>query len=105
MRVAGRFIIGLLCRKIGPAAPACLWGFCNEVNVNHLDARGLRCPMPLLKLKQRLNSMQGGEEITVATTDPGSVRDFQAFLRQAGHALLEVREEEAGFLFHIRKAG
>lgn len=70
---------------------------------NYLDARGLRCPLPLLKLKQRLNGMAAGEEIRVETTDPGSVRDFQAFLRQAGHLLLEQQEQEDGFLFLIRK--
>lgn len=63
----------------------------------------MRCPMPLLKLKQQLNGMAAGEEVRVETTDPGSVRDFQAFLRQAGHSLLELQEQEAGFLFHIRK--
>jgi tRNA 2-thiouridine synthesizing protein A len=73
--------------------------------LNYLDARGLRCPMPLLKLKQSLKGMAGGEEIMVETTDPGSVRDFQAFLRQAGHGLLELQEQEAGFMFRIRKAG
>lgn len=68
-----------------------------------LDARGLRCPMPLLRLKQALHGMGEGDVIEVRTTDPGSVRDFQAFLRQAGHELQEMREEEGGFFFRIRK--
>lgn len=68
-----------------------------------LDARGLRCPMPLLKLKQALNGMAPGETIAVQTSDPGSVRDFQAFLRQAGHSLLELREGEGEFFFRLRK--
>lgn len=71
----------------------------------HLDARQMRCPMPLLKLKQSLHGMAAGAVIEVKTTDPGSVRDFQAFLRQAGHELLAVKEEEEGFFFRIRKAG
>lgn len=61
--------------------------------------------MPLLKLKQSLHGMAAGGEVDVLTTDPGSVRDFQAFLRQAGHELLEMREDEASFFFRIRKAG
>ena len=59
--------------------------------------------MPLLKLKQALHAMAPAEEVEVLTTDPGSVRDFQAFLRQSGHELLELREGEAGFCFRIRK--
>ncbi|MFN3586052.1 MAG: sulfurtransferase TusA family protein [Moraxellaceae bacterium] len=69
-----------------------------------LDARGLRCPMPLLKLKQALHGMTAGEVIEVQTTDAGSVRDFQAFLRQGGHELLALQEDGACFFFRIRKA-
>ncbi len=69
-----------------------------------LDARGLRCPMPLLKLKQALHGMAPGDVIEVQTTDAGSVRDFQAFLRQGGHELLALHEGEAEFFFRIRKA-
>jgi tRNA 2-thiouridine synthesizing protein A len=68
-----------------------------------LDARGLRCPLPLLKLKQALHGMAHGEEIEVLTSDPGSVRDFQAFLRQAGHHLLDMSEGPQEFSFLIRK--
>lgn len=71
--------------------------------VRQLDTRGLRCPMPLLKLKQALHGMASAEVIEVLTTDPGSVRDFQAFLRQAGHELLEMREGATDFFFRIRK--
>jgi tRNA 2-thiouridine synthesizing protein A len=69
-----------------------------------LDARGLRCPMPLLKLKQAMHAMASAETIEVLTTDPGSVRDFQAFLRQGSHVLLEMREGEKEFFFRVRKA-
>lgn len=64
----------------------------------------MRCPLPLLKLKQTLHGLEAGAELTVETTDPGSVRDFQAFLRQAGHTLIEMEEREDGFFFLIRKA-
>jgi tRNA 2-thiouridine synthesizing protein A len=68
-----------------------------------LDARQLRCPMPLLKLKQTLHRMEQGQEVDVLTTDPGSVRDFQAFLKQSGHELLEMQEQEAAYFFRVRK--
>lgn len=70
-----------------------------------VDARGLRCPLPLLRLKQHLNQLSTGEQLLVLTTDPGSVRDFQVFLKQAGHILLEQSQTEEGFRFLIRKGG
>ncbi|HET8731470.1 MAG TPA: sulfurtransferase TusA family protein [Moraxellaceae bacterium] len=70
---------------------------------HQLDARGLRCPLPLLKLKQGLHGMAPGEAIVIQTTDPGSVRDFQAFLRQSGHELLALEEGDGEYRFHIRK--
>jgi TusA-related sulfurtransferase len=54
-----------------------------------LDARGLTCPLPILKAKKALSDMQSGEVLKVLATDPGSVRDFQAFARQTGNDLLE----------------
>ena len=60
--------------------------------------------MPLLRLKQRLNQMQIGDELRVLTTDPGSVRDFAAFFSQVGHVLLEHHVTESQFEFLIRKA-
>lgn len=54
-----------------------------------LDARGLTCPLPILKAKKALSDMQSGEALKVLATDPGSVRDFQAFARQTGNDLLE----------------
>ncbi len=73
--------------------------------MTYLDARGLRCPLPLLKLKQSLHRMSVGEEITVETTDAGSLRDFQAFLRQSGHELLAQEDRGDHFYFRIRKQG
>lgn len=70
-----------------------------------LDARGLQCPLPLLKLKQQLNKMQKGESVRVIATDAGSVRDFNAFVRQAGHNLLEQIETADEFHFLIEKGG
>ncbi|MEI7762080.1 MAG: sulfurtransferase TusA family protein [Comamonadaceae bacterium] len=54
-----------------------------------LDARGLNCPLPILKAKKALTDMQSGQTLRVMATDPGSVRDFQAFAKQTGNELLE----------------
>ena len=54
-----------------------------------VDARGLNCPLPILRAKKALASMQSGQVLHVLTTDPGSVRDFQAFAKQTGNELLE----------------
>ncbi|MBX7496307.1 sulfurtransferase TusA family protein [Qipengyuania sp. 6B39] len=54
-----------------------------------LDAKGLNCPLPILKTKQTLSGMAGGDTLEVLCTDPGSVEDFQAFCRATGNELLE----------------
>jgi len=71
--------------------------------MNVLDARGMRCPMPLLKLKQSLHQMNVGEVLTVMTTDPVSQRDFVVFLQQTKHRLLATHEEQQVFYFEIEK--
>lgn len=53
-----------------------------------LDARGLNCPLPILKAKKALAEMQSGQTLRVAATDAGSIRDFQAFAKQTGNELL-----------------
>ena len=53
-----------------------------------LDARGLNCPLPILKAKKVLADMQSGETLRVMATDPGSIRDFKAFAKQTGNELL-----------------
>ncbi|MDI1350973.1 sulfurtransferase TusA family protein [Aquabacterium sp.] len=59
-----------------------------------LDARGLTCPLPILKAKKALSDMHSGEVLKVLATDPGSVRDFQAFARQTGNDLVEQQANE-----------
>lgn len=68
-----------------------------------LDARGLNCPLPILRTKKSLNEMKPGQVLRVLATDPGSVRDFQAFARQTGHALVASAERDGEFLFMLRK--
>ncbi len=69
-----------------------------------LDARGLNCPLPILKTKKTLAEMASGEVLRVLTTDPGSVPDFTAFCKQTGNTLLSVTErEDKSFEFFIQR--
>ena len=68
-----------------------------------LDARGLNCPLPILKAKKALAEMMSGEVLRVVATDSGSVRDFQAFAKQTGNQLLEQSENEQEFTFYMRR--
>lgn len=68
-----------------------------------LDARGLNCPLPILRTKKSLNEMSSGQVLRVLATDPGSVRDFQAFSRQTGHELLDTRTADGQFVFVLKK--
>ena len=76
-----------------------------EPRILELDLKGLACPMPLLKAKQALNGMEGGELLRVVATDPGSERDFEVFARQSGNELLESVAEGGEFRYLLRKAG
>ena len=68
-----------------------------------LDARGLNCPLPILKTKKALADMTSGQVLRVLATDPGSVRDFQAFSRQTGNVLLQQSEADKEFTFYMRR--
>ncbi len=68
-----------------------------------LDARGLSCPLPILKTKKSLNELSSGQVLKVVATDPGSVKDMQAFSTQTGHALLSQSEENKTYVFYLRK--
>ena len=68
-----------------------------------LDTRGLNCPLPILKAKKALADMQGGEVLKVVSTDPGSMRDFQAFARQTGNELLEQGPVGDEFVHYLRR--
>ena len=68
-----------------------------------VDARGLNCPLPILRTKKALNDMQSGEVIRVVATDTASVRDFEAFARQTGNALIEHGEADGAFWFLMRR--
>ena len=68
-----------------------------------LDTRGLNCPLPILRTKKSLNDMTTGQVLKIVATDPGSVRDFQAFSRQTGNQLLLSSESAGEYLFLMRK--
>jgi TusA-related sulfurtransferase len=67
-----------------------------------IDTRGLNCPLPILKAKKALADLGSGQILRVLATDPGSMRDFQAFARQTGHELLQQTEMGAEFIHILR---
>ncbi|CAM5795310.1 sulfurtransferase TusA family protein [Rhizobacter sp. Root404] len=68
-----------------------------------LDTRGLNCPLPILKAKKALADMLSGEVLKVVATDPGSMRDFQAFARQTGNELVEQESSNDEFIHFLRR--
>ena len=68
-----------------------------------LDATGLNCPLPILRAKKALGGMNGGQVLHIIATDPGSVKDFEAFAKQTGNELMESKEDGGKFLFLIKK--
>jgi tRNA 2-thiouridine synthesizing protein A len=81
---------------------------CTEVSksmefTKDLDARGLNCPLPILKTKKALAEMTTGQILRVMATDPGSVRDFQAFAKQTGNELVQQSEENDVFTFFMKR--
>lgn len=69
-----------------------------------LDASGLNCPLPILRAKKALSAMQSGQVLHIIATDPGAMKDFDAFAKQTGNELLESREEGGKYLFLLKKA-
>ncbi len=68
-----------------------------------VDARGLNCPLPILRTKKALNDMTSGQLLKVVATDPASQRDFQAFSRQTGNALVDQSAANGEFIFLLRR--
>jgi len=68
-----------------------------------VDARGLNCPLPILRAKKALNDMTSGQVLRILATDPGSVKDFQAFAKQTGNELLEHAEAQKEFTFFMKR--
>ncbi len=68
-----------------------------------VDARNLNCPLPILRCKKGLSDMLANQILKIMATDPGSVKDFEAFCKQTGHELLQLDKEESVFTFYIKK--
>ncbi len=68
-----------------------------------LDARGMNCPLPILRAKKALGELASGQVLRIVATDPGSTKDFEAFSKQTGNVLLSSAVAEKEFIFYIRK--
>lgn len=68
-----------------------------------LDTRGLNCPLPILRTKKTLNTMQSGDTLRVVATDPGAIKDFASFCAQTGNTLLTSQQAGEEYEFLIRK--
>ena len=68
-----------------------------------LDARGLNCPLPILKAKKALQAMPNGATLEIQATDPGAVKDFEAFCRTTGNELMSSTSEGPIFIFEIKR--
>ena len=76
----------------------------NPVTVDReVDARGLNCPLPILRTKKALNDMLSGQVLKVVATDPASQREFQAFSRQTGNTLVDQSAANGEFIFLLRR--
>ena len=69
-----------------------------------LDARGLNCPLPILRTKKAMNGLASGEVLKVIATDPGSVKDMEAFCKQTGNEMVSTSEAGGEYTFMIKKA-
>ena len=69
-----------------------------------LDARGMNCPLPILKTRKAINHINSGEILEVTSSDPGSVKDMAAFCEQTGHRLVSSNEAEDSYIFLIEKS-
>ena len=70
---------------------------------DELDARGLNCPLPILRTKKSMNGMAIGDVLKVIATDPGSVKDMEAYAKQTGHELVDSNDDGGEFTFYIKK--
>lgn len=69
-----------------------------------LDASGLNCPLPILRAKKALAAMESGQVLHIIATDPGAIKDFEAFAKQTGNELLESKEDGGKFYFLLKRA-
>ena len=75
----------------------------NEYNYRSIDLSGLRCPIPVLRLKKELNKEKPGSYIKIFTTDPATVKDFEIFCKKTGDIIVESFNDSGKFVFIIKK--
>lgn len=75
-----------------------------QIYDHQLDTRGLSCPMPILKMKKALKQVDIGNVIQMFSSDPGSLKDMEAFCRQTGHSLLSGEQQDGDYVFVVRKS-
>ena len=68
------------------------------------DARGLNCPLPIIRTKKMLATMESGQILYIVSTDSSSVKNFQAFCKQTGNALIEESDDGSSYHFYVQKA-
>ncbi|HOA93698.1 MAG TPA: sulfurtransferase TusA family protein [Quisquiliibacterium sp.] len=68
-----------------------------------VDARGLNCPLPILRAKKALSDLTTGQVLKVVATDPGAQRDFQAFAKQTGNELIQVDASDKEWSFYLKR--
>ena len=76
----------------------------NTPATQSLDARGLNCPLPILRTKKALSALGTGDTLAITSTDPGSVKDMQSFCNQTGNELVSSNANQGEFVFLIRKS-
>lgn len=69
-----------------------------------LDARGMNCPLPILRTRKALNTLSSGQTLQIIATDPGAVKDFSSFCEQTGNSLVSTTQEGSEHIFVIRKS-
>lgn len=74
-----------------------------QVISQEVDARGLNCPLPILRIKKALNTVEAGDVVKMRATDPGSVKDIESFCKQTGTELLSSEEGQGEFIFLMKK--
>ena len=73
------------------------------MSVIQLDTKGMKCPLPVLKARKAMKSLNSGDVLSVLATDPGAIADFQAFCQTTGHGLLDWQEADGVYHFQIEK--
>jgi tRNA 2-thiouridine synthesizing protein A len=74
------------------------------MNIVTLDCTGLNCPLPILRLSKAVKNMKTGEQLEMIATDPGSVKDVQAWGKQTGNTIVESKQSNEKFIFIFEKA-